>query len=216
MINVTISELLFEQFCEQNSIPFSRIIPQDYKTADYEVYLDGNLVIVEVKQINPNKDDEKYRLKIRQQGVIAYWEKSGRRVTLKIGSAKQQLKSNSQGKHPAILVLYDNVPIKSIDHDDIITAMYGQESINIAWPEDYKNIAPEILNVKLGTDSMFTRTHNTTFSGIALLYKTGDNIRLDFFHNIYARCPINPSWLRLSGVRQFKLEAKILTQSKSL
>jgi hypothetical protein len=179
---------------------------QGYKTPDYEVNFDGNLVIVEVKQLDQNKDDEKYRLEAIQRGWATYWEKSGRRVRLKIGKAKKQLKSLSQGKHPAILVLYDNVLIGCIDTQDIKTAMYGQETINIRLPENSKDAEPEILNVKLGPDRMFTQRENTTFSAIAFLYRTGKKLCLDVFHNKYAKCPIEPSWLRRSGVRHFKLE----------
>jgi hypothetical protein len=209
MSDKTISELLFEQFCEENSIRYCRVKQQVHKTPDYDIYFGEHLVIAEVKQIDQNKDDEKRSEQGRRRGRIAFWEKSGRRVRIKIDSAKKQLKLRSQGKYPAILVLYDNVPTKSTDAVDIKTAMYGHESVRIALPGSAEDMSIEIENVGFGSERKFTPNDNTTFSAIALLYKFGETLHLSVFHNVYAKCPIDPSWLRLSTVRHFTLGPQI-------
>ena len=209
MSDKTISELLFEQFCEENSIPYCRVERQEYKTPDYDICFGEHLVIAEVKQIDQNEDDEKHSEQGRRRGRIGFWEKSDRRVRIKIDSAKEQLKLRSQGKYPAILVLYDSVPIKSTDAVDIKTAMYGHESIRIALPDSADDMSIEIENVGFGSERKFTPNHNTTFSAIALLSKFGQILHLSVFHNVYAKCPIDPSWLRVSTVRHFTLEPQI-------
>src|SRR5687767_12357453 len=104
MSDKTISEILFEQFCKENSILCSQIERQEHKTPDYDVYFGAHLVIAEVKQLDPNEVDEKHCEQVRQREPVAYWEESGRRVRIKIDSAKTQLKLRSQGKYPAILL----------------------------------------------------------------------------------------------------------------
>jgi hypothetical protein len=207
MSTKTISEVLFEKFCEENSIRCSQIERQEYPTPDYDVYFDRHLVIAEVKQIDPNATDEALHEQVQKGETVADWEESGRRVRLKIDSAKKQLKLRSQGKYPAILVLYDNGSAGSTDRDDIKTAMYGHECLRIV-PASMTG-RPIIKDVGFGPDRKFTPSHNTTFSAIALLYHFTGALRLSIFHNLHAKSPINPSWLRRSTVKHFTLEPQI-------
>lgn len=138
-----------------------------------------------------------------------YFEKSGHRVRLKIDSSKKQLKLPSQDKYPAILVLYDNVPIGSIDLDDIKTSMYGNESARITFPDYPDDRTIKIEHIGFGSERKFTPNHNTNFSAIALLYKSGGDLRLSIFHNIHAKRPIDPAWLRRSAVRHLTLSPKV-------
>jgi hypothetical protein len=66
----------------------------------------------------------------------------------------------------------------------------------------------EITNGGFGSGRKFTKVDNTTISGIALLYIVG-TLRLTIFHNIYAKCPFEPSWLRRSTVTHRKLEPQL-------
>lgn len=205
MNDLTVSEILFEQFCEGNSIPYERIEQEQHGTPDYCVYFGEHLVIAEVKQTDPNEKDLELREHGRSRGIAGGWEKSGRRVRIKIDSAKRQLKLRSQGQYPAILVLYDNVPIGSIDADDIKTAMYGHETVKLDLLESPEDMSVEIEKIGFGSERKFTSSHNTTFSAIALLHKFGGSLHLFVFHNIYAKHPIDPSWLRRDMVRHFTL-----------
>jgi hypothetical protein len=209
MSDMTVSEVLFEQFCQDNSIPYSRVEQGEFKTPDYDVDFGGHRVIVEVKQINPNEDDERLRDQVRSRGAAAGWDESGRRVRLKISSAKKQLKAGSQGQYSTILVLYDNVPVGSLDADDIKTAMYGPETIKLLVPDDPEDERVKIENVGLGSERKFTPTQNTTFSAIALLFEFGGALRFSIFHNLHAKHPITPSWLRRDTVRHFELGPQV-------
>ena len=204
MDGLTISEILFEQFCKDNSIRYSRIEPGESKTPDYEVYFNEHCIIAEVKQIDQNEKDKELREQVRLRKSVAFWEESGRRVRYKIDSAKKQLKYKDC---PAILVLYDNVPIKSIDSDDIKSAMYGHETIRVSYYENPDGSPAEIVSVseEFGSGRKFTQNDNTTFSAIALLYRFGGSLRLSLFHNDHAKHSIEPSWLRCDLVRHFKL-----------
>lgn len=202
MNDLTISENLFEQFCKDNSIPYSRIKREQHRTPDYDMYFGSHHIIAEVKQIDQNENDKALREQVRSRGTASGCEESGRRVRIKIDSAKKQLKHR---KSPAILVLYDNVPIGSVDADDIKTAMYGHETIRLSIFENPEGLSVEINDLGFGSRRKFTQIHNTTFSAIALLYRLGSTLRLSIFHNIHAKYPIDPSWLRCDMVRHFTL-----------
>jgi hypothetical protein len=210
MIESTVSERFFEQFCIENSIHFERIEEEQYKTPDYEVYFGKHLVIAEVKQTDSNEDDLELQKKLHSFGIASGWEESGRRVRLKIDSAKKQLKSRAQGRYPTLLVLYNNVTTGSIDLDDIKTAMYGHEIVRYSLPEHPDDFSARIDYIGFGSDRKFTPNQNTTFSAIALLYRFGDgSLLLSVFHNIYAKKPINPSWLHCDRVKHFTLGSDV-------
>jgi hypothetical protein len=139
---------------------------------------------------------------------IGIRERSDQRVRKKIEDAHEQLKNRSQGKFPAILVLYDNSPFESIDSTDIKNAMYGNESIRLHMSDDSEDLFIEIKNGGFGSGRKFTKDDNTLISGIAKLYMF-ETLRLDIFHNQYAKCPFEPSWLRRSTVTHFKLEPQL-------
>src|SRR5215216_1898358 len=61
MTDQTISEMLFERFCTDTGIPFVRLEPDSssgQRTPDYEIHLQEPPVLVEVKQIDPNREDQ--------------------------------------------------------------------------------------------------------------------------------------------------------------
>src|SRR6185436_4699590 len=103
MIEKTISELLLENFCNENSMQYSRIETQGYKTPDYDVYFGEQIIATEVKQIDPNADDKYHLKQLRLHERVGTREIPGRRVRIKIDSAKKQLKLRTQGKYPAVL-----------------------------------------------------------------------------------------------------------------
>jgi len=206
MTESTVSERLFEQFCTENSIRFVRIEEEQYQTQDYDVYFSCHRVVAEVKQIDPNDDDLELSKQLHSHGIASAWDETERRVLLKINSARKQLKSGSRGRFPTVLVLYDNVPTKPIDTEDIKTAMYGHETVRYSLSDNPIDSPPTKTSVGFGSNRRFTPEHNTTFSAVALLHRFGDGTSLlSVFHNIYAKKPIRPSWLRRDRVKQFTL-----------
>ena len=106
-----ISERLFEQFCEANRIPCSRVDTGVRRTPDYVITLGGVRVTCEVKQIDPNPEDLRELAEIRGGSATARYIPNRLRGKLKDVSA--QLKAAAQAGCPTLLVVYDNTPFKS-------------------------------------------------------------------------------------------------------
>jgi len=202
--NKTISEILFERFCNENNILWRSIetkSKEGKKTPDYELICNEQKIIAEIKQFDSNKEDKRIREESKKRGIAGYWEEPGRRVRLKIKSALPQLRGLTNNKFPAIIVLYDNVPIGSLDQGDIISAMYGEEKVTVLVPEGMK-AEPIISYVGFGGKRMTTPQDNRTLSAIAYLYKFQNNLlRIIFYHNIYAYCPLDPNCIRGENIK---------------
>ena len=209
--NKTISELLFERFCNENNIlwcPIETKSKEKKKTPDYELKCNEQKIIAEIKQFDSNKEDKRVREESKKRDFVGYWEESGRRIRLKIKSALPQLRKLSNNKFPAIIVLYDNVPIESLDPGDIKSAMYGEEKVTALVPEGTK-AEPIISYVGFGGKRMTTPQDNRTLSAIAHLYKfQNDLLRIRFYHNIYAHCPLDPNYIRGENIKHFTLLEK--------
>ncbi len=211
MNNKTISELLFERFCDENNILWHSIETKSKKgekTPDYEFICNEQKMIAEIKQFDSNKEDKRIREESKKRNFVGYWEEPGRRVRLKINSALPQLRELSNNKFPAIIVLYDNVPIGSLDPGDIKSAMYGEEKVTVLVPEGVK-AKPIISYVGPGGKRTTTPQDNRTLSAIAHLYKFQNNLLgITFYHNIYARCPLDPNCIRGENIKHFTFSKK--------
>jgi hypothetical protein len=84
MSDLTESEALFEEYCESNGIPCYRIKEDDSRTPDYEIFDDDKKIIVEVKQIEPNSDDETALQELKEDGFGSVSYVPGHRVRKKI------------------------------------------------------------------------------------------------------------------------------------
>lgn len=136
---MTESEVKFQLFCRENNLPYQKLKPDDGKTPDYDVYVNGQKVVAEVKEFALN-DEEKKALRDLQVNKVATWSGSkhvGDRVRHKIDKAKRQLQQRASGKFPSLLVLYDTrpTPIRGISPYDVLVAMYGFETIDLHEPE---------------------------------------------------------------------------------
>jgi hypothetical protein len=116
----TVSEALFERFCRETGIQFRRLnetIEQGGKTPDYELFVDQQLVVTEVKQLDPNEQERRVARQLNQRGCTeVYSETPGRRVREKINSAMPQLKARAMDQYPALLILYDNTASAAFEH----------------------------------------------------------------------------------------------------
>ena len=52
MLKRTISEEQFEAFCQSRGIPLERIPESDTRTPDYQIAIESERVIVEIKEIS--------------------------------------------------------------------------------------------------------------------------------------------------------------------
>jgi hypothetical protein len=201
--NKTESEILFARLCDNLRIPFVPINRSDSKTPDYEVTLGGHKVVTEVKQLDPNDDDERFLADFRSQSAGCSWSKPGRRVRLKIQDCKKQLKARSQGTFPAMLVIYDNGTAAGTDGTDVKTAMYGDEKVTIT---PFRDGATDVSAIHPGGGRKCTDTYNTTISAVALLYGSSNYAQLSVFHNHFAAIPIDPAWFHDESFRHYTLD----------
>lgn len=210
----TKSEELFEAFCCFNGIVCNKIptaSDEGLQTPDYEIILDSRQVVVEVKQFDPNDEDlvliENFR---SSNSTGIHGDTPGKRVRQKITDAMPQLHRIAKDKHPAILVLYDNIHIGSrhTDSYNIKTAMYGLECVDVGFPTDMKT-EPFLINQRRGGKRKVTEQNNTTLSAVMTMQESENNeITATCYHNIYAVLPLNPDWLRYSNIKHYTLGEK--------
>src|ERR1035441_5421716 len=104
---LTISEQLFEQFCQEHMIQVTRIAESSEQTPDYEILTPNGPIVVEVKELTPNDEDVESARLLDERGYgLAGGRVPGDRIRNKIHSASPQIKSKALGMHPGLLVLY--------------------------------------------------------------------------------------------------------------
>ncbi|MGP0594309.1 hypothetical protein ACTRXD_17465 [Nitrospira sp. T9] len=177
MTKQTISETLFESYCNRQAISFLRIPTESHKrTPDYEIILQGNMVISEVKQFDPTNEEKRLQRQLNEQGLPeAFGGKPGQRASQKITDGMKQLRLLAKDKYPTLLVLFNNVSISNhhVHPYAIKTAMYGLEEVVLAVPHEAA-ASPWVTDRKFGGRRRVTPSQNTTLSAVAVLYENHD------------------------------------------
>ena len=152
--------------------------------------VDGRTIIAEVKEITRNKDERASDRLLEERG---YGEVLGR----------------TAGRHPGLLVLYDEGRIaRHLDPYHIMTAMYGLEVVSMAVPAD-PSISPYRTGAKLGPDKKMTNDANTISAVGALVVTAPDDVlALHVYHNAFAATPIEPALLVRRGIRQWQIDVE--------
>lgn len=65
--NLTISEQMFEKFCNQNSIKFKKIPTENNPTPDYEFFPNGKKVIAEITQMDQNDEENEMEKELKKR-----------------------------------------------------------------------------------------------------------------------------------------------------
>lgn len=168
MSRKTISEKLFEEFCQENGIALIPIERSDRSTPDYLLESAGIKILIEVKQFDPNDEERRAERMLEDSGVgPALGGEPGSKTRLKIQAAAKQFKSHNNDRHPTILVLYNNIPVSSrgVDPYEIKTAMYGLEKVDFAVSKS----SVSIIDRGFGPKRKMTPTTNTSISAVAAL-----------------------------------------------
>jgi hypothetical protein len=205
----TISEILFEQFCDENRVQWHKIPVASVfsrKTPDYQIKCADNTVIVEVKEFDLSPDDRTRLDQLRKLGTTGgYDPKLDKRVRKKIDHAMPQLRRLAKSIYPAIMVLYSGESLVPLEGLEIRLAMYGQDIVDIGLtgsPSDPILVARH----RFGGGRKVTAQDNTTLSAVALLTDATDGSKhLDFYHNKYAAIPFDPIWLNTSRVEHYRI-----------
>jgi hypothetical protein len=216
----TQSEKWFEQFCEAQRILISRIEESVSRMPDYSIELNGQRIIVEVKEIQPNAEERASIEKMRRTGVgSAVGGTPGERVRGKISDGNGQLKAITNGQLPSLLVLcdirYECGQISGhLDSYNIRVAMEGLDQVVFAVPRDPAN-SPYVVGTKSGPRKKMTEHQNTSISAIGVLYTPPDEpIGLIIYHNRFAAISLDPRILKGHVTEQFCLSSSVGTPSQ--
>ena len=206
----TISELLFEDYCKRVGIDCTTINEEgSAKTPDYELVIEDQKIIAEVKEINKNKEERESDRLLEERGYGNVLRGTpGARVRKKITAASAQIKARTADRHPGILVLFDNGQIAGhLDQHHIMTAMYGLVVVDMAVPRD-SSVSPYSIGTRLGPNKKMTEDTNTSISAIGTLtvQRPERRIELQIYHNRHAAVSVKPELLTRRGIAQYHLE----------
>ena len=86
----------------------------------------GLKIVTEVKQLNPNKEDQANDEEFKKNISVVGDSKPGNRARKKITGASKQISSLAKGRYSGLLVLYSTVPLQDpLDPYEIKVAAYG-------------------------------------------------------------------------------------------
>jgi len=208
---MTTSERWFEQFCAVRGVQCERVPEGTSKTPDYLLNIGGQVVVVEVKEITRNEEEqESDRLRAERGYGEVTGNTPGDRVRKKINDSSEQIKARTQGRYPSLLVLCDiafgaGQVARHVDPYNVRAGMYGLEQIHIAVPRDPAE-GLQIGGTTFGPKRKMTDKHNTSISAIGVLWtESANEIRLTVYHNKFAAIPLDVRLLSSFGIPQFRL-----------
>jgi hypothetical protein len=205
----TESEKYFEQFCGRNGFALLPVPVATSKTPDYTLTAGGQLVVVEVKEIQPTPEElESDRLLAERGYGNVIHRTPGERVRKKIADCSPQIKARTQGRYPGLLVLWERGLCAGLHTEPyhVRVAMAGFEQVVMTLPPLESGERPSAVGMKHGPSRKMTEHTNTSISAVAVLCVPGpDKMLLQVFHNRYAAVPLGTEVLRAPEVIQYVL-----------
>jgi hypothetical protein len=197
----TRSEELFEKFCGECGINLSRLATGTDSTPDYELEVNGAVIVAEVKQLDREPDPNH-----REGKVKVYSTVPGEHIRRKINKAGPQLRAIAKEMRPSLLVVYNNIHrvigVYSEPYDFLV-AMYGLQNVVLGIPQTGE---PYIKGHRFGPKRKMTEAANTSFSALALLREDQkENLSLDVYHNVYAAIPLDPTILSGDRIAHYSI-----------
>jgi hypothetical protein len=193
MSGQTISEALFEQWCHAQGVDVRRIKvarAKGQKRPDYAIRVNDSWCIIEIKQIDPDKEDNDRLATLRQGKVEGYWIDPGARLTRPVRKASSQLRKFSHRGFPTVLCLFDATASFHDAPIQVVQAMIGKEALHFEVSPDPKH-DPRFLGTRHGKDATMTKTDNRSISAVAVLLRpTEGSLFIDLYHNPFARVQI--------------------------
>ena len=178
MSRKTNSETLFEQFCNSNALPLSRIQEGESPSPDYCVRLGVLDVYFEIKQID--KDTE--------FSAVSSSRTIGSHVRAKIKEARNQVRTAAKLGAPAVLLIYNNLdPLQRFGTEqlDFVAAMYGEPTVLLS------NESGQIVDSFHGKNKALRENKNNSFSSVGVLrVEPAGTVSVHVYENIYAQVPL--------------------------
>lgn len=206
MTQKTVSESLFEGLCTAKCVPWSRIPTAEYATPDYDIVLGVQHVLVEIKQLDANKSDERINKALDAGEEIAGVASPAPRLRLQIAAAYRQLKRAARQGQACLLIVYNNSSILNfLDSFTVTTAMFGRYGVRLGI--DKAGVIRETGRGFMG-NAKVTRNDCKSLSAIGVLKAArSEALRLDVYHNPFALVSIDPNAMRLLADGQFRHSA---------
>jgi hypothetical protein len=196
----TKSEALFLEYCNLRGYVTKRIVaPQGTgRFADYEVLITGQRVIAEIKELQPNPEDEQLAQAMEENRLGTFGDVPGRRVRTHIEDAERQLRCYEAEQVPCIVVLYDNIVVDGsrvhppgywLEPYQVDVGMYGLQVVNLRLHSDGRT---ESLGDARGGQRTFRRAHRDHVSAVAVLHDHAPDYGLFFviYHSYFAQVPL--------------------------
>ena len=165
--------------------------------------IDSMVLITEVKQLDPNSEDERLRkLWGTPQSPGAF--DATRRVRDKIADGYPQVKKLSGDKSPTMIVVYNNAgEWNLLDHFAITTAMFGEYGFVYESKPDQ---SIEVTRQGRLKNRKITEGRCRFLSAVSVLERTKPGeIELCCYHNPFAKIPIEPKSLAKLASNQYAM-----------
>lgn len=193
-MNLTASELRFEEYCRTRDYRFARIeLPQNTRgrRPDYRLYLPGGEVIAEVKQIEPGPWEEEVDRRMKEHGRADLSRAIGVRARSMIRNAAPQLKRYADEQIPCVLFAYDLTWHTYLSDVDIDAAMFGQPIVRFFSAEQRADNEQSAFGHS-GKRQM-TQDSRRYISAVAVMERRA--LVVHVYHNPFAKVPLFPRYL---------------------
>jgi hypothetical protein len=178
MSRTTISEALFERFCEKNSLSMQRVREGRDPSPDYCVRIGSVDVYFEIKQLDEDQD-----FSARHSSRII-----GDHVRSKINEARNQVRVPAAASKPAVLLIYNNLdPLQRFgtEEHDFLAAMYGEHTVRLATETG------QVIDSFHGRNKALREDKNNSFSAVGRIRaERAEVVSVHLYENIHARVPL--------------------------
>lgn len=197
----TISEKLFENLCRSRCVECVRIPETTHMTADYRLSLGSLDFITEVKQLDPNDNDEKLAKSWSNPNSPPVPAPSERVKSL-LKRGYPQVKRLSDGKLPTMIVVYNNSEIWNwIDTFTVTKAMFGACGIVLRF---LPNQTVSVIGQGFFGKRSITKDMCRSLSVVGVLeHDHANELTLDCYHNPFAHVTAEPKMLAKLADNQY-------------
>ena len=201
---MTISEQLFQDYCDARSYAFVRIpvVANSGRFPDYAIQT-PNGVVCEVKQINKNEQDKEFELSMKECGNADYSRSIGKRARASLVKASGQLKRYENDPRPCVAVFFDDTPGDYLSQNDLDAAMFGKPIVLFRDGSSHSKDRRSVFTH--GGDRKLTEVHWLYIGAVAVLLPAsrGAALRLDIYHNPFNAKPVWPAFFPDPSDRHF-------------
>ncbi|MCH8312475.1 MAG: hypothetical protein IID17_05770 [Nitrospinae bacterium] len=172
------SESIFEEFCNSNNISWDKIPEGAESTPDYRIFLNSQIIFVEVKQIDK---DAAFNT---ANGISS--RTVGSHIRKKIEKSRKQAQAGSRIDAPSIMLVFNNLDsfqLFGTEEHDFISAMYGERTVVLR--------DRQVSDSYHGRNASFHIDKNTSFSAVGLLRQSQERATVRLYENVFAKIPLN-------------------------